>query len=400
MPGSTGIPPLVVVGMSGGVDSSAAAMILKEQGYRVMGVTLRVWDEEGGPDKKWQDRSCCKIGIARYVAEKLGIDYRVIDIRPEFRETVIRDFVQGYQAGETPNPCVRCNEWIKFGRLWKTAEELGADYLATGHYVRLEHDPASGRSILKKGLDSAKDQSYFLCRVRPSILPRLIFPVGHLQKKDVWEKIRALDLPVEELRESQEICFVNQKDYREFIREESELIPTVSSPRPGLFISSEGKTLGSHRGIGSYTVGQRRGLGLSGPDRQYVVEIRPEDNAVVVGGEEELFTPEVRADRINLFVPWPEGEEKEVQVKVRYRTPPVQARVKREGPDQFRAVFSEPQRGVAPGQSLVIYSGDQMLAGAMLIRTEKESRSRLGKAGASPNAAPAILKEALPAVKQ
>ncbi|HSG05310.1 MAG TPA: tRNA 2-thiouridine(34) synthase MnmA, partial [Nitrospiria bacterium] len=167
-PGST-----VALGMSGGVDSCATALILKERGYRVIGITLKVWEESDAPDRKWQERSCCKVGIARYVSQKLGIEHHVIDIRPDFRKAVIDDFVTGYLAGETPNPCIRCNERIKFGRLWDEARALGADYLATGHYVRLDAHPETGRPVLKKGRDPEKDQSYFLCRVRPELLPRL-----------------------------------------------------------------------------------------------------------------------------------------------------------------------------------------------------------------------------------
>lgn len=372
-PGST-----VVVGMSGGVDSCATALILKEQGYRVIGVTLKVWEEEDQSDRKWQDRSCCKVGIARYVAKRLGIPHHVIDVRPEFKKLVVDDFVSGYLSGETPNPCIRCNERIKFGRLWEEAEALGADYLATGHYVRLVIHPETGRPILKKGKDSAKDQSYFLCRVRPELLPRLIFPLGDRYKSEIWEKIRELDLPPEEMQESQEICFVTEKDYRKFLK------TTVrGSSEAGDFVTPSGEVLGSHQGIGFYTIGQRRGLGISGPDRRYVVDIRPADKTVVLGDEKDLLTGEVCANQGHFFIDWPAGSEKTVEVKLRYRSPTVTARVKRIGRDGMSIQFSSPQRAVAPGQSLVVYQDDMVLAGGILVRTPESDPQGKNKADLS-----------------
>ena len=360
----------VVVGMSGGVDSCATALILKEQGHRVIGVTLKVWKEEENTDKRWQDRSCCKVGVARYVAQRLGIEHHVVDVQPEFRRTVIDDFVEGYLDGQTPNPCVRCNERIKFGRLFEVARGFGADYLATGHYVRLEKDERAGRYVLKRAVDERKDQSYFLYRLRPEILPHLIFPLGSLRKSDVWRRVESLDLPPDEMHESQEICFVTQQDYRHFLT-----IEAPQAARPGPIVTTRGETVGEHRGIAFYTVGQRRGLGLSAPDRLYVVDIRPVDNSVVVGEEADLFCDELLAGDLNLFIERPLPQTLDVEVKVRYRSAFAPARMEPLGHETVRVRFRTPQRAVTPGQSVVFYRGDELLGGGIIQRTLRSGSS-------------------------
>lgn len=351
----------VVVGMSGGVDSCATALILKEQGYRVIGVTLKVWKEQERPDKRWQDRSCCKVGVARYVAQRLGIEHHVIDVQSEFRRSVIDDFVEGYLGGETPNPCVRCNERIKFGRLFEIAMGLGADFLATGHYVRLERSEPTGRHILMRAADARKDQSYFLYRLRPAILPRLIFPLGAMLKSDVWRRVESLDLPPDEMRESQEICFVTQQDYREFLS-----IQAPQAVRPGRIVTSQGEVLGEHQGVAFYTVGQRRGLGISSTDRRYVVELRPDENTVVMGPEAELLCEELIAKDLNFFVKRPLRQPIEGEVKIRYRSASVPARIEPWGDGNVRVRLQIPQRGVTPGQSAVFYRGDELLGGGII----------------------------------
>lgn len=366
----------VVVGMSGGVDSCATALILKEQGHRVIGVTLKVWKEEENPDKRWQDRSCCKIGVARYVAQRLGIEHHVIDVQPEFRRAVIEDFVEGYLGGETPNPCVRCNERIKFGRLFEIAMEFGADFLATGHYVRLERNE-TGRYLLKRAADERKDQSYFLYRLRPEILPRLIFPLGSMQKSDVWRRVESLDLPADEMKESQEICFVTQQDYRQFL--------TLHAPRatrPGRIVTSQGDVLGEHPGVAFYTVGQRRGLGLSAPERLYVIDVRPDENTVVVGAEPELLCEELVANDLNLFVERPLKAPMDAEVKIRYRHPSVPARIEPLDDRTVRVKLQAPQRAVARGQSVVFYRGDELLGGGIICDApRREGRNRPRSAG-------------------
>lgn len=351
----------VVVGMSGGVDSCATALLLKEQDYRVIGVTLKVWKEEENPDKRWQDRSCCKVGVARYVAQRLGIEHHVIDVQSEFQRSVIDDFVEGYLGGETPNPCVRCNERIKFGRLFEIAMGLGADFLATGHYARLERNDRTGRLMLMRARDTQKDQSYFLYRLRSDILPRLLFPLGTMLKSDVWRRVESLDLPPEEMRESQEICFVTQQDYRQFLS-----IQAPRSVRPGRIITSGGEVLGEHQGVAFYTIGQRRGLGISAADRLYVTGLRPDENTVVVGPEAELFCMELTAKDLNLFVERPLKHPIEAGVRVRYRTSSVPARIEPLGDEAVRVRFQIPPRGVTPGQSVVFYRGDELLGGGII----------------------------------
>ncbi|MBI3611364.1 MAG: tRNA 2-thiouridine(34) synthase MnmA [Nitrospirae bacterium] len=367
MSGETEGPPArnrtIVVGMSGGVDSCVAALILKEQGYRVLGVTLKVWKEEDHPDRRWQERSCCKVGIARYAAQRLGIEHRVIDVQPEFRRAVIDDFVGGYLVGETPNPCVRCNERIKFGRLFEIARELGADYLATGHYVRLSRSDGSGRHLLKRAADLQKDQSYFLCRLRPEILPHLIFPLGSMRKSEVWRRAASLDLPPDEMRESQEICFVTQQDYRQFL--------TIQAPqavRPGRITTTGDEVVGEHAGTAFYTVGQRRGLGVSASERLYVVELRPEENTVVVGPESELFCRDLVAGDLNLFIERPQ-QPMDLEVKIRHRSASVPARLEPLEEDTVRVLFQTPLRAVTPGQSVVFYRGDELLGGGIIRAT-------------------------------
>ncbi|MBI3994429.1 MAG: tRNA 2-thiouridine(34) synthase MnmA [Nitrospirae bacterium] len=354
----------VVVGMSGGVDSCATALILKEQGYRVIGVTLKVWKDEENPDRRWQERSCCKVGVARYVAQRLGIEHHVIDVQPEFRRAVIDDFVAGYLGGETPNPCVRCNERIKFGRLFEIAMEFGADFLATGHYVRLERNERTGRPVLKRAADGQKDQSYFLYRLQPGILPRLIFPLGNLKKADVRRRVESLDLPADEMQESQEICFVTQQDYRQFLS-----IQAPEASRPGRFVSSEGEDLGRHQGVAFYTIGQRRGLGLSAAERLYVIDIRPEDNTVVVGAESELLCEELRVNELNLFTEQPLERPMDANVKIRYRNEAAPARIEPLDEKTVRVNLQSPQRAVTPGQSAVFYRGDELLGGGIICDT-------------------------------
>jgi tRNA-uridine 2-sulfurtransferase len=351
----------VVVGMSGGVDSCAAALMLKERGYRVIGVTLKVWKEEDNPDRRWQDRSCCKVGVARYVAQRLGIEHHLIDVQREFRRSVIGDFVDGYLSGETPNPCVRCNEHIKFGRLFEIAMEFGADFLATGHYVRIDRNADTGQYRIRRAADATKDQSYFLYRLRAEILPRLIFPLGSMRKAEVWRRVESLDLPSEEMRESQEICFVTQQDYRGFLSEHA-----PQAVRPGPVMTSRGKVLGTHQGVAFYTVGQRRGLGISSSGPLYVVNLRPEENAVVVGPESELLRDELVANQLNLFVESPIMEPIEVEVKIRYRNPLIPAWILPRDEDSVCVRLGIPQRGVTLGQSVVFYRGEEVLGGGII----------------------------------
>ena len=351
----------VLLGMSGGVDSSVAAALLVRQGYDVHGITLQVWEHEDdsvATSKKWQERGCCKVGIARHVAKLLGISHEVVDTRHTFRHAVIDDFIQSYTTGTTPNPCVRCNERVKIHTLVDLALQRRVDYVATGHYARL-HD-RRGFSVLSRSVDPRKDQTYFLYRLRAEWLPHLLFPLGGLEKASVWKEAEALSLPVEELKESQEICFVSQGDYRTFLEQEA-----PHSRKQGLFTDQEGRPLGQHDGIAFYTPGQRRGLGIATGQRLYVHQVQPATNTVVLGHSERLHSECTVAD-LNMFAPNFPSHSADVHVKVRYATPATLATLTVRVSSALHVQFHHPQRGLSPGQSAVFYSGDDVLGGGII----------------------------------
>ncbi len=355
--------PTVLLGMSGGVDSSVAAALLVRQGYDVRGVTLQVWEHEDetiAASKKWQERGCCKIGIARHVANVLRIPHEVVDTREVFRRNVIDDFLGGYTSGTTPNPCVRCNERVKLRGLIDLADARGIQYVATGHYVQNRHD--QGIPLLQRAHDPKKDQSYFLYRIQAQWLPRLLFPVGGLQKSKVWAEAEALGLPADELKESQEICFVSHGDYRTFIQTEA-----PEAKRPGPFVDQQGRHIGDHEGVAFYTTGQRRGLGVAVGQRLYVREVRPETNTVVLGPEDCLQRTSCDVADLNLFDPsLLTQQETHVQVKVRYATPATAAILRPLGGTSLRILFETPQRALSPGQSAVFYRDDAILGGGII----------------------------------
>lgn len=354
--------PTVLLGMSGGVDSSVAAALLVRQGYVVHGVTLQVWeheDETVAASKKWQERGCCKVGIARHVAKILDISHEVIDTRDAFRKGVIDDFLHGYTTGTTPNPCVRCNERVKIRGLVELASSRGFDYVATGHYARLR--TIHGTPVLARAADARKDQTYFLYRLNPHWLPKLLFPIGDLEKSDVWKEAEALGLPADELKESQEICFVTQGDYRTFIETE---VPEAK--KPGVFVDEAGQPLGTHDGIAFYTPGQRRGLGIATGQRLYVQHVHPATNTVMLGPEESLRRPECTVSDLNIFVSHLLANRTEVQVKVRYATPPTPAVLNPLSQSNIEIQFQVPQRALSPGQSAVFYENDHVLGGGII----------------------------------
>lgn len=354
--------PRVILGMSGGVDSSVAAALLVEQGFDVQGITLQVWeheDESVAASKRWQERGCCKVGIAKYVAKRLGIAHEVIDTREIFRTGVIDDFLSGYLAGTTPNPCVRCNERVKIRSLYRIAEERGADVVATGHYARIVQ--SGNEHSLRRAHDLRKDQSYFLYRIDPFWLSRILFPVGTMQKPEVWARAESLGLPADDLKESQEICFVSQGNYRTFIESEA-----PESRRPGLFTDTDGNVLGQHEGIAYYTPGQRRGLGIATGQRLYVQRVVPETQTVVLGPEDRLFGSECRVADLNLFDESIVAGPSQADVKVRYATPAAPATLEPTRDGTLTVRFHIPQRALSPGQSAVFYDGDRVLGGGII----------------------------------
>lgn len=340
----------IAVAMSGGVDSSVAAARLLAAGDEVFGLTMDTTGS-GGP-----------AADAAAAARQLGIPHRVVDLSREFRERIVRAFADEYRRGRTPNPCVRCNALIKFGLLREKAVEFGAEFLATGHHARAVVDASRGRTILARGLDPDKDQSYFLYRLSQEALAAALFPVGGLLKSEVREEAKRLGLGAAEKPESQEICFVPGDDYPRFLRD---VVPEAFQPGP--IVDAAGRLLGEHRGVAFYTVGQRRGLGIAAPRPLYVVEIRAPENTVVVGENGDLFRGRLRADDLS----WVSGEEPVsalvVEARVRYRQVAVPAKVEPEGEGTVLVTFERPQRAVAPGQSVVFYSGDEVLGGGLIV---------------------------------
>ena len=355
--------------MSGGVDSSVAAALLVEQGYHVRGITLQVWeheDESVATSKRWQERGCCKVGMAKHVAKLLNIHHEVIDTQESFQKGVVDDFVQGYMSGTTPNPCVRCNERVKFGALYDLAMRRGADYLATGHYARAEPTPDGGISLFK-AKDRKKDQSYFLYRLPQSCLSRTLFPLGEMQKDDVWKRAESMGLPTDELKESQEICFVTQGDYREFIKANAP-IPI----EPGNFIDTKGEKLGKHEGIPFYTPGQRKGLGVAFGERVYVQRVIPETNSVVLGSRQDLMTHTCLVSDLHVQNVKEVPTHTQIDVKIRYASPAVPGTLEWIEDHTVEIRFLSPQAALSPGQSAVFYKGDRVLGGGIIQQSRPE----------------------------
>ena len=336
--------------MSGGVDSSLAVALLLKQGFQVEGVTMKL-----------TAGLCCDIGSAQAVCRHLGIPHRMIDMQARFEQAIILNFISEYCLGRTPNPCIRCNDLIKFQQLLSFAQSQGFDYLATGHYARNEYDPASSRFLLKKGVDPGKDQSYFLYRLTQEQLKHTLFPLGGMKKTLVREQARLLNLPAAERPESQEICFVPDNNYRAFLKEHA-----PDTLRPGDIVMTDGKVLGKHNGIAFFTIGQRRKLGVAAGERLYVVRIEPETNSVVLGHPSDLDTGETLVSQPN-FIPFDTLTVPiNVQVKIRYRSPFVAAVVRPAEQGAVRAVFDKPVRGVCPGQAAVFYDKDVVVGGGVI----------------------------------
>ena len=361
----------VLVAMSGGVDSSVAAALLKEEGYEVIGVTLDLGVRD--------DSGCCGLESAKRVAGKLGVPHYTLDLKDLFHREIVLPFCREYSLGRTPNPCIRCNRTVKFEVLLRKAGEFGADLIATGHYARVEFDRALGRYTLKKGVDRAKDQSYMLYLLTQEQLGRATFPLGDLTKEEVRAIARRMGLHTAGRPESQEICFVPDGRYPELV---GRYFPEAL--RPGPILDTEGEVLGRHKGIAYYTVGQRRGLGLALGRPLYVVRIDPERNAIVVGGKEEVLAEGLLASDVNL-VSVPEiSEPMKVKAKVRYRHPEADATVFPLEDGKLLVKFSEPQEAVTPGQSVVFYLGDVVVGGGTIEEAWREGEEVASRAQSGP----------------
>ncbi len=351
----------VVIGMSGGVDSSVAAWLLKEQGYDVIGVTMQIWQDEK-EEVQQENGGCCgltAVDDARHVAAQLDIPYYVMNFKSEFRKNVMDYFVEEYLRGRTPNPCIACNRYVKWEALLHRSLSIGADYIATGHYARIAKLP-NGRYAIRNSVTEAKDQTYALYNLTQEQLAHTLMPVGEYRKEEIRAIAEKIGLNVAKKKDSQEICFIPDNDYAGFIEREA------GAATPGNFVTKTGETLGRHKGIIHYTIGQRRGLGLAMGEHVYVTEIRPKTNEVVIGGPDEVFSDEVYADGLN-FMALPDfPEEIRLTAKIRYAHKGAPCRVKRVGDDMVHCVFEEPQRAVTPGQAIVFYDGDCVAGGATI----------------------------------
>jgi tRNA-specific 2-thiouridylase len=347
--------------MSGGVDSSVAAALLLAAGHEVIGVTMQIWPQQGD-----DERACCSLSAvedARRVATALGIPHYVLNFQEEFRRSVIDNFIAEYRAGRTPNPCIQCNRWIKFDLLLERAVALGADAVATGHYARAVYHEDLGRWSVRRGVDRGKDQSYVLYGLTQAQLPRVLFPLGEMTKPQVRALAAEYGFRVANKPESQEICFVPDDDYGRFLREQT---PEIATPGP--VVDTAGRVLGTHQGVAFYTVGQRRGLGIAVNAPLYVVRLDAAANTVVVGTQEELLARRAVAGDV-VFGKWAAdalAAPRPVLATLRYKMAP-QPAVAQVADDRLTVTFHNPQRAVTPGQALVCYDGEDVVAGGTIV---------------------------------
>jgi tRNA-uridine 2-sulfurtransferase len=351
----------VVLGMSGGVDSSVAASLLQKDGWDVIGVTMKVWPQDC--ISRAEDKCCgpSAIADARAVAHRLGIPHYVVDEADNFEKIVIDYFASEYRQGRTPNPCVMCNERLKFGNLRSKARALGADFIATGHYAIIENHTTS--PVLRKGRDARKDQSYFLFSLTADQLAHALTPLGGMEKSEIRDIARSLGLKVADKVDSQEICFVPGNDYKAFLRShlgEKEF-------HSGAIYDTHGNFVANHEGIEMFTIGQRKGLPGGSPRPRYVVDIDPATNSVIVGDEEDLVREEFEVDRVNWLEPAPEAW-REVTVKIRYAHPGATASIQPLPDSMARVCLHSPQRAITPGQAAVFYDGDKVVGGGWITR--------------------------------
>ena len=357
----------ILVAMSGGIDSNTAAFLLKESGYQVTGIYFHLVNDDCCDYDFGKEISNKKYfydsHIAREVADKLNIKLLEVDYKEAFSRIVIRDFVRKYKSGITPNPCVLCNEKIKFPLLIEHAANNGIKYIATGHYSRIEFNSALNKCVLKRGVDRKKDQSYFLYRLGHDTLPRTIFPLGELTKKNVENIASRAGLKSSKAKESQEICFISGNNYRKLIEDR---VYQQEKKQTGYFVDTSGNVLGIHKGIAFYTIGQRRKIGLSLNSRKYIVEINAKENKIVIGDESDLYQKEFKLEELHYSSIAPITQPIELQVQIRYNTIPAKATIFPNKNNKLQVIFKEPKRAITPGQSAVFYDNDVVLGGGII----------------------------------
>jgi len=349
----------VLVAMSGGIDSSVSAALLKQKGFEVVGIYMKMLPDSSQKNHDQSEQ------MSAQTADSLGIEHFSIDLSQKFKSQIIDYFVKEYSQGRTPNPCVKCNPYLKFNVLLEESKKIGADYIATGHYVRIEKKSNSPEFYIKKGRDKKKDQSYFLYLLNQRHIQKALMPLGSKKKEQVVKKAQELNLPKAQGRESQEICFIPENDYVSFLRKRSS-----NGFKPGPILDSQGNILGEHQGYVRFTIGQRRGLGLAAAHPLYVLDINPNTNEIIVGPEKSLYKKTLTADEIN----WVSGKLLKspltVKAQIRYNHTPQKALVRPKGSDLIQVEFEEPQRAVTPGQSVVFYDGDILLGGGTIMESQ------------------------------
>lgn len=343
----------VLLGMSGGVDSSVSAVLLQQEGYEVIGTTLQLFSQDSKDDINHDAQNICDF---------LGIKYYTYDYKEKFRQNVIQDFIECYANCKTPNPCIECNKHMKFGAMWEKAKEIGCEYIATGHYAKTEYSEKYGRWVLKKSNAGKKDQSYVLWSIPKELIEHILFPLSEFEDKEqIREIARKNSLKVANKPDSEDICFIPDGNYKKFLEQNSNI-----KPKHGNIVNSKGEILGKHTGLYNYTIGQRKGLGISYKVPLFVVGFNPLKNEVIVGEESELYKKEINVKDINLLLIDEIKEPIEVEVKTRYSSKVAKAKIEQNGENRVKVIFEEPQRAITPGQSAVFYIDDIVLGGGKI----------------------------------